>query len=339
MRWAQGVLALTAVILSANPCWAADQIRIVSSSTVYPFAATVAEHFGKTSGFKAPVIESTGSGGGVKLFCAGIEEVTPDLVASSRRIKPGEIENCRLHGVTDIAEIQLGYDGVIVANGRGGPHYELTRAQLFLALAKSVPQNGKLVPNPYRMWSDIGPSLPNEKISIFGPAPNHGTRDTLVDSLMQEVCDSFPEIKSLPQPLKKNTCGAVREDGAFIPVTENYTVLLQRLVMEPHTVGILTYSYLDQQGDKIQAATLDGQLPTYDAIFTHQYPLSRPLYLYVKKSHLSVTAGMREFLAEFSSEKAWGREGYLAEKGLIALPDALRHSQADIAHTLPNMKL
>jgi len=333
------VVAALATVAFAASAQARDQIRIVGSSTVYPFATAVAEQFGKTSGFKTPVVESTGTGGGAKLFCAGVGAEFPDITNASRRIKQSELDNCAANGVKDVAEITVGFDGIVVANAKAGKHYALTREQLFLAIAKTVPQGGKLVPNIYKKWSDIDASLPAEEIVVYGPASNHGTRDALVELVMDEACEKVPEIKALTGDAKKVACDAVREDGAFIEVSENYTVTLQKLMSQPHAVGILTFSYLDQNGDKIQAATIDGQVATYDNIATGKYPVSRPLFFYVKKAHVGVIPGIKEYIAEFTSEKAWGKEGYLAEKGLIAMPDAMRKSEAAKAKELPNLKL
>lgn len=332
-------VAAVSAVAFAGAAQARDQIRIVGSSTVYPFSTAVAEQFGKTSGFKTPVVESTGTGGGLKLFCAGAGEDTPDISNASRRITASEVEACQKAGVKDIAEIVIGYDGIVVANAKAGKHYDLSREQLFQALAKTVPQNGKLVPNPYKKWSDIDPKLPADDIVVFGPASNHGTRDALVELVMDEACEKFPEIKSLQGRDKKVACDAVREDGAYIEVSENYTVTLQKLESQPHAVGILTYSYLDQNADKIQGATVDGQIATYDNIATGKYPLSRPLFFYVKKNHIGGIPGIKEYIAEFTSEKAWGKEGYLTDKGLIAMPDDKRKSEAAKARELPDLKL
>jgi len=333
------VVAALATVAFAASAQARDQIRIVGSSTVYPFATAVAEQFGKTSGFKTPVVESTGTGGGAKLFCAGVGAEFPDVTNASRRIKQSELDNCAANGVKDVAEITVGFDGIVVANAKAGKHYVLSREQLFLGIAKTVPQGGKLVPNTYKKWSDIDASLPAEEIVVYGPASNHGTRDALVELVMDEACGKFPEIAALTGDAKKVACDAVREDGAFIEVSENYTVTLQKLMSQPHAVGILTFSYLDQNADKIQAATIDGQVATYDNIATGKYPVSRPLFFYVKKAHIGVIPGIKEYIAEFTSEKAWGKEGYLAEKGLIAMPDAQRKSEAAKAKELPNVKL
>jgi phosphate transport system substrate-binding protein len=332
-------VAALATVAFAVTAQAADQIRIVGSSTVYPFSTAVAEQFGKTSGFKTPVVESTGTGGGLKLFCAGNGPDSPSITNASRRITQSEIDNCATNGVKDVAEIVIGYDGIVIAKAKSGKPLAVTRDQLFKAIAKTIPVGGKLVANPYKKWSDVDPSLPKDDIVVFGPASNHGTRDALVELVMEDACDKFPEIKALDKNAKKVACDAVREDGAFIEVSENYTVTLQKLMALPNAVGILTYSYLDQNGDKIQGATVDGQIATYDNIATGKYPLSRPLFFYVKKDHVGKIAGIKEYIAEFTSDKAWGKDGYLAEKGLIAMPDAQRKTEAQKAKDLPNVKL
>jgi len=338
IRKTLAVAALATVAFAAS-AQARDQIRIVGSSTVYPFATTVAENFGKTSGFKTPVIESTGSGGGFKLFCAGADENSPDITNASRRVLPSEIAACAANGVKDITEIVIGYDGIVIANAKAGPKYALTKEQIFKGIAKTVPVDGKLVPNPYKKWSDVDPSLPAEAIVMFGPASNHGTRDALVELVMDEACDKFPEIKALSGDAKKVACDAVREDGAFVEVSEDYSLVMQKLQSQPHAVGILTFSYLDQNGDKIKAATVDGQTATYENIASGKYPVSRPLYFYVKKSHVGVIPGIKEYVAEFTSEKAWGKTGYLAQKGLIAMPDDQRKAEAAKGKNLTNLVL
>ncbi|PKU21930.1 substrate-binding domain-containing protein [Telmatospirillum siberiense] len=330
--------ALATVALTAT-AHARDQIRIVGSSTVYPFATAVAEQFGKTSGFKTPVVESTGTGGGLKLFCAGADENSPDITNASRRIKQSEIDACAANGVKDVSEIVIGYDGIVIAKAKSGKPLALSREQIFKAIAKTIPQGGKLVANPYKKWSDIDPALPKDDIVVFGPASNHGTRDALVELVMDEACDKFPEIKALSGDSKKVACEAVREDGAFVEVSENYTVTLQKLTALPYAVGILSYSYLDQNGDKIQGATVDGQAATYENIAVSKYPLSRPLFFYVKKGHVGVIPGVKEYIAEFTSDKAWGKDGYLSAKGLIASPDAQRKEEAAKSKELPNVKL
>ena len=317
------------LLVMPAPADARDQIHIVSSSTVYPFAGLVAEHFGKSSGFRAPVIESTGSGGGFKLFCASIDADSPDIVGASRPIAKSEAKDCAAHEVGLIGEIVIGFDGIALVNAKSAHPYQLTRRQLFLAIAKTVPRDGKLIANPYARWSEIDPALPSDPILVFGPAPNHGTRDVLLDLVMERSCQAFPEISGLEPIARKQVCEHLREDGHFIEVSENYTIILRKLVGEPNALGILPFSYLDQNGDKIQAATLEGFVPSYDNIYNLSYPLARPLFLYVKTSHIPVTHGILEYLTEFLSEKACGKDGYLADHGLIVLSEAARQVERE----------
>jgi len=333
------LVAAVALAAVASGAQARDQIRIVGSSTVYPFSTAVAEQFGKTSGFKTPVVESTGTGGGLKLFCAGADENSPDIANASRRIEPSEVQACAANGVKDITEIVIGYDGIVVANAKSGPKFALTKEQIYKAAAKQVVKDGKLVANPYNKWSDIDPSLPKEDIVLYVPAPNHGTRDAFNELVMDPACLVQPEIKALDKAAGKAACETAREDGAFIDVTENYTVTLQKMITQPYSVGVTTFSYLDQNGDKIQAATIDGVVPTYENIASSKYPVSRPLFFYVKKSHVGSIPGIKEYIAEFTSEKAWGKNGYLAEKGLIASPDAQRKAEAAKGKALTNLTM
>lgn len=307
-----------------------DYISIVGSSTVYPFATVVAEKFGKTTSFKTPKIESTGSGGGHKLFGSGVGVQYPDITNSSRRIKKSELEKAMENGVTQIVEVKIGYDGIVIANSKQGPSFQLTRKDLFLALAKEVPagdEPGKLQPNPYKTWKEVNLSLPDVKIEVLGPPPTSGTRDAFVELAMEGGGDEIPWIKALAKTDKKAyqaLCQTIREDGAYIEAGENDNLIVQKLSANPAALGIFGFSYLDQNTDKIQGSLVDGVSPTFEAIADGAYPVSRPLYFYVKKAHVQTIPGMKEFLAEFTSEKAWGEEGYLTDKGLIPMPEAER---------------
>lgn len=313
--------------LPAQAQSARDFISIVGSSTVYPFATVVAENFGRATRFKTPKIESTGSGGGLKLFCAGIGVGHPDITNSSRRIKQSEIDLCAGNGVEDIVEVKIGYDGIVLANSVSSAVYRLTRAQIFLALAKEVPDPDgaeRLVPNPYQKWSDIDPSLPADVIEVLGPPPTSGTRDAFVELAMEGGCKSIGWIKAVRSRDKnrfKSICHTIREDGRFIEAGENDNLIVQKLRANPKALGIFGFSFLDQNGDTVQGSLVDGQAPTFDAIARGDYPVSRPLYFYVKKAHVEAIPGMREYLAEFTSDKAVSEDGYLADKGLIPLPD------------------
>ena len=307
-----------------------DYITVVGSSTVYPFATTVAEQFGKTSKFKTPKIESTGSGGGMKLFCAGSGIETPDISNASRRIKSSEYEKCQKNGVKEITEVKIGYDGIVLANSKAEAQLTFSKKDIFLALAKEVPDpkgGEKLVANPYTTWKEVNASLPDTKIEVLGPPPTSGTRDAFVELAMEGGCKQIGWIKALKKTDKKyfkSVCHTVREDGAYIEAGENDNLIVQKLTANPKAFGIFGFSFLDQNGDKIQGSIVGGEEPTFENIAAGKYPVSRPLYFYVKNSHVGVVPGMTEFLNEFTSDKAWGEEGYLSDKGLIPMPEEER---------------
>ena len=307
-----------------------DYISIVGSSTVYPFATVVAEQFGKSTSFKTPKIESTGSGGGLKLFCAGVGVEHPDITNASRRIKQSEFERCAQNGVTEIIEVKVGYDGIVLANSKKAAPLKLTRQDIFLALAKDVPDpNGgeKLIPNPYKTWKEVNPSLPAVAIKVLGPPPTSGTRDAFVELAMEGGAKKFAWIKVIKKTDKKKykaIAHTIREDGVYVEAGENDNLIVQKLNANPAAVGIFGFSFLDQNMDKVQGSYVDGVQPEFEAIADGQYPVSRPLYFYVKKAHVDDIPGIKAYLAEFTSEKAWGEDGYLAEKGMIPMPDAER---------------
>jgi len=310
---------------------ARDQIRIVGSSTVFPFSTAVAEQFGKTSSFATPVVESTGSGGGMKLFCAGVGEDHPDMTNASRRMKKSEFETCTKNGI-DITEVKIGFDGIVIANSKAGPDMSLTLDQVFLALAKEVAMNGKLVANPYKMWSDIDASLPKTRIEVLGPPPTSGTRDAFVEIAMEGGCKKVAGAKELG--LAKKACHEIREDGAFIEAGENDNLIVQKLEANPDAFGIFGFSFLDQNSDKVKGAKVNGTSPEFEEIAAGNYPISRSLYFYVKQQHVGVIPGIKEFVAEFTSENAWGPDGYLVDKGLIPLPDDARSAMMKQAQGL-----
>ena len=332
--------ALTGVALSQS---ARNYISIVGSSTVYPFATVVAEQFGKTTSFKTPKIESTGSGGGFKLFCAGVGVQHPDITNASRRMKSSEFEKCQKNGVKGIIEVKIGYDGIVVANAKKAKPMNLTRQQIYLALAKEVPDpNGSnnLVPNPYRTWKDIDASLPNAKIEVPGPPPTSGTRDAFVELVMEKGARKYDFLAKLRKSDKKAFKAAahtVREDGAYVEAGENDNLIGQKLEANPSALGIFGFSFLDQNTDKIQGSFVDGVQPTFEKIASGDYPVSRPLFFYVKKAHAGVIPGMKEYLAEFTSDKAWGNDGYLSDRGLIPMPDAERKSFHDAANSMTSL--
>ena len=330
MRKSFGLAALAAFAMT-GAAEARDQINIVGSSTVYPFATVVAEQFGRTSGFKTPKIESTGSGGGLKLFCSGVGVEHPDVTNASRRIKKSEVAKCAKNGISEIIEIKIGYDGIVFANSKRSPQMKVTLKQMFLALAKQVPEGnkdgGKLIANPNKTWKDVDPSLPNTKIEVLGPPPTSGTRDAVNELAIEGGCKTFPSLKAMKKQDKKKykaLCRGIREDGAYIEAGENDNLIVQKLEANPNAFGVFGYSFLDQNADKIQGSLVNGVAPEFENIAEQKYPVSRALYFYVKKAHVGKIPGVKEYVAEFTSEKAWGEEGYLADRGLIPMPDAER---------------
>lgn len=332
-------LAIAGVFV-AGSAQARDQIRIVGSSTVFPFSTAVAEQFGKTSGFKTPVVESTGSGGGLKLFCAGVGDEHADITNSSSGIKQSQVDDCVKNGVTDITAVKIGYDGIVLANSKASPQMKISLKDLWLALAKDVPAGeGKTQPNPYKTWNEVNPELPAIKIEVMGPPPTSGTRDAFVELAMDSGCAKFDWIKALKKSDEKAfkaLCQTVREDGAFIEAGENDNLIVQKLEANKDAFGIFGYSFLDQNMDKLQGSLINGVAPEFEKIADGSYPVSRSLWFYVKQAHVGKVPGIQEFIAEFTSEKAWGDEGYLAEKGLIPMPKAEREKFRAAAMDLLN---
>ena len=300
-----------------------DQIKIVGSSTVYPFATTVAENFGRSTSFKTPIVESTGSGGGLKLFCSGLGDNHPDITNASRRIKASEVERCAENGIFDIVEVKVGYDGIVMANSRKSNQMNLSLKDVFLALAKDVPDgSGGLKPNSYKTWNDVNPALSTNKIEVMGPPPTSGTRDAFVELAMEGGCKTFDWIKALKKTDKKSyksICHTIREDEHFIEAGENDNLIVQKLNANPNALGIFGFSFLEQNADSVQGSTIDAMPPTFENIAEGSYPVSRSLYFYVKKDNVNKIPGIYEYLAEFMSDRASGPDGYLAEKGLIPM--------------------
>lgn len=316
-----------------------DYIYIVGSSTVYPFSTVVAERFGRGSQFKTPKVESTGSGGGLKLFCDGVGVDYPDISNSSRAIKQSEIDNCNSHGVNEIIEVKFGYDGIVIAASAATPVINLSRTDLFLALAKQVPGpvEGELIANPYKTWRDVNPALPARAIEVLGPPPTSGTRDAFAELGLEGGCLGIPWIAALQQSDSERfqtICHTVREDGAFVEAGENDNLIVQKLQANPSALGVFGFSFLDQNAEKVTGQRVDGSEPTFEAISDGSYPISRPLYFYVKKAHVDVIPGLRGYLREFTSERAWGEDGYLTDRGLIPLPDDER---AELAAKVANL--
>lgn len=339
-----GIGAALALVGTSAFAQSRDTISIVGSSTVYPFSTVVAERFAKASGAATPKVESTGTGGGMKLFCGGVGTGHPDLTGASRQIKKSEFEQCQANGVKDIIEIQIGFDGIVLANSKKAPAMKLTTKDIYLALAKNVPaaEGPTLVPNPYKTWKQVNASLPDTKIEVLGPPPTSGTRDAFVELAMEAGCKSFAWIKAVKDANEKEfqaMCHTLREDGHFIEAGENDNLIVRKLEENVNALGIFGYSFLEQNADKVQGSKIGGKEPTFETIADGSYVVARPLYIYVKKQHVGMVPGIKEFIAELTSEAAWGDEGYLSEKGLIPLPKKDRAAAAAAANKLDVMKL
>ena len=316
---------------------AREQIRIVGSSTVFPFSAAVAEEFGRTTAFKTPIVESTGSGGGLKLFCSGIGANHPDITNASRRIKETEIEKCGSNGI-EAVEVRIGFDGIVFANSKKAQALDITLRQMFLALAKMVPgENGELIANPYKLWSDVDPSLPKEKIEVLGPPPTSGTRDAFAELAIEGGCKTFPQLKAIKKQDKnryKAICRSIREDGHYVEAGENDNLIVQKLQANPKAFGVFGYSFLEQNSNVIRGSKINGVEPSFDEIAEGGYPVSRSLYFYVKAAHVGVVPGIKQFVDAFLSEDAIGEYGYLSDKGLIPLMDDERELLIEQTQTL-----
>ena len=311
---------------------AREQIRIVGSSTVYPFATAVAERFAQSNpSFKAPIVESTGTGAGMKLFCAGVGAQHPDITNASRRIKASELEDCRANGVNQVVEVPVGIDGLAFIQANTAPEMSLTVEDVYKAIAA----NPYGQPNTAKTWRDVNPSLPAVPIQVYGPPPTSGTRDALAEMILEAGCASNPEMKALKESDEdryKDVCTKVREDGVYVETGENDNLLVQKVAANPGAVGVMGYSFLEENKNAVRGMSLGGVAPTYDTISSFQYPGARPLYIYVKGEHVNAIPGMKEFLAEFV--RGWGDNGYLVERGLIASPADQRAAAEKAATSL-----
>lgn len=341
-RTVSAMLFAAVSVAAASSAVARDSIEVVGSSTVYPFSTVVAERYGRASGSPTPKIESTGSGGGMKLFCSGVGTNYPDITNSSRRMKASEFQKCQANGVKEIIEVQIGYDGIVIANSVESATMQLSRKDIFLALAAKVPgaKAGELIDNPYKTWKDVNSALPDVAIEVLGPPPTSGTRDAFAELGMEGGCKKIDWIAALKASNKnayKTICHTIREDGAYIEAGENDNLIVQKLEANPDALGVFGFSFLDQNADKVQGSIIESVEPTFDSIADKSYPISRPLYFYVKKAHVGVVPGIKGFLNEFTSEKAWGEEGYLSEKGMIPLPTKMRREMAENTRNLVAM--
>ena len=317
-----GFTALSAACVLANPAFARDQIRIAGSSTVYPFSSYVAEEFGAVTDFSSPVVESTGTGGGFKLFCEGVGEQTTDISNASRQMKKSEFETCQQNGVESITEAKIGFDGIVIGQAVDMEPLALTREQLAMAVLKQVPKNGELVPNAYKRWNEIDSSLPDREIVVYGPPTTSGTRDAFEELVLEEVTQEMDAYDG-------EKYSEIRTDGVYIPSGENDNLIVQTLERNKDAVGIFGFSFLEENKDRIQASTVDGVEPTRDNISSGDYPVSRSLFFYTKNAHFGVIPGMEEFVELFMSEKMIGDRGALKKIGLIPLPKDERETRRD----------
>jgi phosphate transport system substrate-binding protein len=339
-------IMFAATLVVPAQAFARDEIRVVGSSTVYPFTTAVAEQFGKSSGGKTPVVESTGTGGGLKLFCAGVGGDTPDIANASRPIKKAEFELCQANGVKDIVEIKIGLDGIVLAHAKSAPDFSVSQEDVFMALAEQVPdvETAALVPNKTMTWQDVYPDFPANKIEVLGPPPTSGTRDAFLELFIEKGAKGFGSLRDLKDADEKNGTKAyekiwksLRKDGAYIDAGENDNLIVQKLEANPNAVGVFGFSFLDQNKEKIKSILVDGIEANYDNIASGKYPGSRSLFIYVKKAHIGVVPGIKEFLAEYVSPKAIGPDGYLVGKGLIAMPKEEMDTVAKTATELTAM--
>jgi phosphate transport system substrate-binding protein len=317
-----------ALAASSGVALARDQVKVVGSSTVFPYSQAAAEEFANKTGKPAPVVESTGTGGGFKAFCGGVGPDFADITGASRAIKESEVKLCADNGVTDITEALIGYDGISIAHASSAADMDLTEEQIFRALAAELPDgNGGFVANPNKMWSDIDPALPQVEITAFGPPPTSGTRDAFVELVMHDGCSGLAgmaELKESNEDKWNEVCSRMRQDGPFVEAGENDNLIVQRLESDPNAVGIFGYSFLYENSDKLKAVKVNGVEPTFDTIADASYPVSRPIYFYVKNAHRDVIPNMDDFLAEYVSDEALGADGYLPERGLTPLSDERR---------------
>lgn len=343
-----------------------DSIRIVGSSTVFPFTTAASENYGSTSGFRTPVVESTGTGGGMNLFCAGVGLRHPDITGASRRMLPSEFELCRRNGVTAITEIPIGFDGIVVTRAAGTPAVDFERKELYLALAATIPMpvdsagepvfsaSGQMlsgrdfndvaayscdafIPNPHRRWSDVSNDLPSDRIEVIGPPPTSGTRDSWIELAIQpgaRQIECLDALRGSDRNRFEEVSSRLREDGPWIDGGENDNVIVQTVSNSGTAFGVFGYSYLEQNTDRLTPATIEGVEPEYDDISEGVYPIARSMYVYVKNQHVAAVPGIAEWVEELTSEDAFGPFGYLADRGLVALPESRRSAVRERARAL-----
>lgn len=348
----RNLVVLTAVALLAAGCGrgertteapksaSRDAVWVAGSSTVFPFATRVSENVARNTGGVAAKVESLGTGGGIKLFCGGMGETSPDIATASRRMKKSEFDACAAKGVTDIVELKIGYDGIVIATAKSGVDYDFKVETVYRALAKDLPAGASFAPNTARTWADVDPSLPAQRILIYGPPPTSGTRDAFVELAMEAGAKKLPvlaALKASDEDAFKSRAHTLRSDGAWIDAGENDNAIVQTLTRTPGALGVFGHSFLDNNADQVKAARINGVAPTIAAVSSGEYPLSRSLYIYIKKAKVGVKPGLREYVQGFVSDAATGPQGYLRERGLIPLPTADHEAQKAVATGLTTM--
>ncbi len=328
------IAALAGCGAESGPRSPADQIRVVGSSTVYPYTTAVAEQFKlRYSHFSAPIVESTGTGGGIKLFCEGRGNNAPDMVNASRRMKPSEYELCARNGISNIIEIKVGLDGLALARARNGPDFDLSERDVYAAVAATP--FGR--PQTARAWRDVNPALPDIRIEVLGPPPTSGTRDSFNELILERGCDSDPAMRALKESdpdRHKKVCTAIREDGVFVETGENDNLIVQKLVANPRAVGVFGFSYVEDNLDRLKPVRIEGVMPTRETIARFQYPGARAMYVYVRGDRARAKPGLKEFLATYANDAAWGPDGFLAMRGMVPATDEVRAEQARVARAL-----
>ena len=338
------VVCLTMALLTLPPAIAAEEIEVVGSSTVYPFSTVVAERFSQITANRAPKVEATGSGGGMQLFCGGIGENTPDITNASRRMKKSEQKLCNDNDIAEVIEVKIGYDGIVVAQSLSGSEMALTREEIFLALARQVlSESGELIDNPHTTWQDVNAALPAVAIRVYGPPPTSGTRDAFAELVLEEGCKkSSPTLAALKKQDKKKykaICQAIREDGVYVESGENDNLIIQKLVATEDALGVFGYSFLEENGDKVRGLSIEGVFPEYEAIADGSYPISRPLFFYVKKAHIELKPTLAKFIDFFVQEEVMGEDGFLADRGLIPLSEEEYSEIMAAVHQRNNMPI
>ena len=320
-------LAIAAISATAAAAQGRTQVSIAGSSTVLPYANIVAESFGAEFDFETPIVEGGGSSTGLRRFCEGVGEGTIDVANASRAIKDSEREACAAAGVTDIIEVRIGYDGIVFASDVDGPEFAFTPSDWYYAIAAELPVDGAMVANTNASWSDVNADLPAQAINTFIPGTNHGTREVFEENVLLQGCEDsgamalILEINGGDEDAAEDACMSVRTDGASVDIEGDYTQTLANLDSTPNGIGVFGLAFYENNTDRLQVATMSGVTPSTDTIATGEYPVSRPLYFYVKAAHIGVIPGLKEYAEFFMSEDMAGPDGPLAEYGLVSDPE------------------